>query len=77
MFIRSKVKAVGILQLFFPKKSSLTPNQQLDLKKTNRIRLRTGKDALNEKQYLAMLRNIDIMKMPKDQRYQMMYGNRR
>lgn len=68
---------MSILSALFPRKPNLTPNQKLDLKKTNRIRMRTGKDSLNEKQYLSMLRNIDIMKMPKDQRYQMMYGNRR
>lgn len=62
---------------FFPFKnhSRLTPNQQLELKRINRIRLRTMKHQLNEKQYLAMLDTIETMKLPKDERYQTMYGS--
>jgi hypothetical protein len=55
------------------KKSKLTPNQQLELKRINRIRLRTMKHELNEQQYLSMLDTIQTMQQPKDQRYQTMY----
>ncbi len=65
---------MGLFQLFsFGSRSKLTPNQQLDMSRVNRIRARTMKSLLNEKQYLAMLRNIEIMQMPKDERYQFMY----
>jgi len=57
-------------------KSRLTENQQLDLKRTNRLRGRTGQSLLNEKQYLAMLEKIEFMKLPQQNRYQAMYSRR-
>lgn len=58
------------------RKSRLTQNQQLDLKRTNRLRGRTGQSLLNERQYLAMINKIKMMKLPTKERYQAMYSKR-
>lgn len=68
---------MGIFNFFsIKRKSRLTQNQQLDLKRTNRLRGRTGKSLLNERQYLAMIDKIEMMKLPTQERYQAMYSRR-
>lgn len=68
---------MGVFNFFgMKRKSRLTQNQQLDLKRTNRLRGRTGQSLLNERQYLAMINKIKMMKLPTKERYQAMYSKR-
>ncbi|WP_286263032.1 hypothetical protein [Thalassotalea atypica] len=60
----------------FQAKSKLTDHQKLDLKRTNIIRKRTAKALLNEKQYLAMVNKIEIIKNTYNKEEQAYYSKR-